>query len=105
MPQDSSTDQINFLLTLRDGIPKGTHFQVAQHSPRGTFPAETWHEQYLDGPWYFSTGASNHPRLRKHENMVAVRAIVLDDVGTKVEADRILAAPTWVLETSPGNFQ
>lgn len=112
-PADASTEQILFLSKLAEGLPPGFHFQVAKLSDRGTFPAEVWHEQYLDGPWYFSTGASNHPRSRKHENMVAVRAIVLDDVGTKVDpaigtkVDRakVLAAPTWELETSPGNFQ
>ena len=33
-------------------------------------------------------------------------AVALDDVGTKVSLDKLpLTAPTWVIETSAGNFQ
>lgn len=35
----------------------------------------------------------------------AIYAIVLDDVGTKVPFERITAAASWKLETSPDNFQ
>lgn len=37
--------------------------------------------------------------------VAAYHALVLDDVGTKVEASRIKLEPTWMLETSPGNYQ
>jgi hypothetical protein len=30
---------------------------------------------------------------------------MLDDVGTKVPLDRLELEPSWLLETSPGNFQ
>ncbi|WP_404479319.1 DNA-primase RepB domain-containing protein [Novosphingobium sp. BL-52-GroH] len=36
-------------------------------------------------------------------NTVSYRALVLDDVGSKAHAPDIV--PTWILETSPGNFQ
>lgn len=32
-------------------------------------------------------------------------AVMLDDIGVKVEWDRITLEPNWKLETSPGNFQ
>ncbi|MEI8158535.1 MAG: DNA-primase RepB domain-containing protein [Burkholderiales bacterium] len=35
-----------------------------------------------------------------------VHAVMLDDIGTKVPAARLAACPpTWLIETSPGNFQ
>lgn len=108
------TEQFNFLSVLSQGCPEGLRFIVAKkHTWTDTdtgktrlgFPTEAWREQYLDGPWYFSTGASDLARSRKRQNLKALRAIVIDDIGTKVDADKVLAAPTWVLETSPGNFQ
>lgn len=40
---------------------------------------------------------------RQQEDLVRTYAVVLDDCGTKVPRPSV--APTWVLETSPGNFQ
>jgi hypothetical protein len=42
---------------------------------------------------------------RKKEFFHAVHAFMLDDVGTKVSADRVTLEPSWAIETSPGNFQ
>lgn len=42
---------------------------------------------------------------RKKANFVELRVIVLDDVGTKVPMERLRVAPSWLLETSEGNFQ
>ena len=44
-------------------------------------------------------------RQRKKSNFFALHAIMLDDVGSKAEQDRLVLAPSWLLETSPGNFQ
>jgi hypothetical protein len=104
MQRDSSTEQFKFLATLASGIPEGSHFLVAKPSANG-LPSQAWREQYLEGQWYFSTGSSSSNWQRRREDMTAVRAIILDDVGTKVDPDSIAAAPTWVLETSPGNSQ
>jgi hypothetical protein len=42
----------------------------------------------------------------RKESAAAYHVLVLDDVGTKVDRGLLGdAAPTWVLETSPGNFQ
>ncbi|MES1979808.1 MAG: PriCT-2 domain-containing protein [Pseudomonadota bacterium] len=39
-------------------------------------------------------------------NFMAYHATVLDDVGTKVPLERIAGlAPSWIIETSPGNYQ
>ena len=42
----------------------------------------------------------------KKDGAAAYHALVLDDVGTKVDRSLIgTSTPTWELETSPGNFQ
>jgi predicted P-loop ATPase len=43
--------------------------------------------------------------LKDTAHLVRTWVIVLDDVGTKVDASRIPVQPTTRLETSPGNFQ
>ena len=42
---------------------------------------------------------------RKKANFCGLRAVMLDDVGTKVNMERLTLPPTWLLETSPGNYQ
>ena len=42
---------------------------------------------------------------RRKDSFVALHAVMLDDVGTKVPMDRLTLPPTWLLETSPGNHQ
>jgi putative DNA primase/helicase len=101
----NGTTQYNFLSLLARGCPKGLHFLVTLKQDK-RFTTWAWDGKQLPpGAWYFYTGASDHKKLRRDENTHAVRAIVIDDVGTKVQAERILAAPTWILETSPGNYQ
>lgn len=63
------------------------------------------------GQSYFciSTVRDSNPRARalqrQTEDLVATHVIVLDDVGTKVEAFRIAANVSYIVETSPDNFQ
>ncbi len=42
---------------------------------------------------------------RQKKQFHALHAIMLDDVGTKVERARLSLSPSWMLETSPGNYQ
>jgi hypothetical protein len=42
---------------------------------------------------------------RQKSRFHALHAVMLDDVGTKVSKDRLTLSPTWLLETSPGNYQ
>lgn len=42
---------------------------------------------------------------RKKAQFAALHAVMLDDVGTKVPMDRLTLRPSWMIETSPGNFQ
>jgi hypothetical protein len=47
--------------------------------------------------------AGRYRRLKAH--FQALYAVMLDDVGTKVPEERLTLAPSWLLETSPGNCQ
>ena len=42
---------------------------------------------------------------RRKANFSAMRAVMVDDVGTKVPLERISLPPSVLVETSPGNFQ
>ena len=42
---------------------------------------------------------------RKKAQFAALHALMLDDIGVKVLADRVTLAPSWIIETSTGNFQ
>lgn len=42
---------------------------------------------------------------RRKEHFAALHAIMLDDVGQKVDLDRVTLQPSWIIETSLGNFQ
>jgi len=42
---------------------------------------------------------------RQKKQFRALHAIMLDDIGTKVERERLILPPSWLLETSPGNYQ
>ena len=42
---------------------------------------------------------------RRKTHFAGLHCIMLDDVGTKVPEERITLAPSWKIETSPGNYQ
>ncbi len=42
---------------------------------------------------------------RQKKYFHALHAVMLDDVGTKVDRGRLTLQPSWLLETSPGNYQ
>lgn len=72
----------------------------------GTTPTEN-----ADYNWYFSLstfGPDSEGKYRRQKAQFAsLAAIMLDDIGTKAAARERLDAlpPTWLIETSPGNFQ
>ena len=63
----------------------------------------------LDNNNYFSLSAfrpdESGQYRRQKKQFAALHAVMLDDVGTKVEMERLTLPPSWLLETSPGNFQ
>jgi hypothetical protein len=42
---------------------------------------------------------------RQKARFAGLFAVMLDDIGTKVAMDRLTLRPSWLLETSPGNYQ
>jgi hypothetical protein len=58
---------------------------------------------------YFSLAVFNPNKAGKYRRLKtsfhALYALMLDDIGTKVSKDRLTLPPSWMLETSPGNFQ
>lgn len=48
-------------------------------------------------------GADGQVKRRK-SHFAALHAIVLDDIGAKVLIDRVTLTPSYIIETSPGNF-
>lgn len=42
---------------------------------------------------------------RQKARFIALYAVMLDDVGTKVAMERVTLPPSWLIETSPGNHQ
>ena len=42
---------------------------------------------------------------RQKARFIALYAVMLDDVGTKVAMERLTLPPSWLIETSPGNHQ
>ena len=41
----------------------------------------------------------------RKSNAIGCYALILDDVGTRVPLDRLVLAPSWLLETSQSNYQ
>ena len=63
-----------------------------------------------DQNWYTLPSlykSDEHGKYRaKKELAVSVHAVMVDDIGTKVDPDRFTnCPPSWAIETSPGNFQ
>lgn len=52
----------------------------------------------------FQPDESGQYRRRK-ARFQALHAVMLDDVGSKVDRERLTLSPSWLLETSPGNYQ
>ena len=42
---------------------------------------------------------------RRKSQFATLRAIMLDDLGAKIPLERLTLKPTWLIETSPGNYQ
>lgn len=54
---------------------------------------------------YFITVSCFKNNRRVKDDFVAMMAVMVDDVGTKVDADKITLEPSYIFETSPGNLQ
>ena len=85
-------------------VQKGAWFGLPWNSHAGSNPGCP-----VDANNYFSlavfqpdeAGQYRRQKARFH----ALHAVMLDDVGSKVAMDRLTLPPSWLIETSPGNFQ
>jgi Family of unknown function (DUF5906) len=106
-------DFIDFVTRL---APEGETALLVRQKPRTVKGVEsyTWPpflpEKYrAGGAWYGNTGSFILDRMRDGKlsasasNCTHCLVLVLDDVGTKARVPPL--APTWRMETSPGNFQ
>ena len=82
---------------------------AARHTPDGK-----WRTAWLKstktfaGAWYIGIARYKHQEgyiKRGRDEVIDVAALVLDDIGTKVDPKLIKVKPSWVMETSKGNFQ
>lgn len=99
-------DYLSSLATL------GETFLIVKQKPKGegfTYPAFLPQKHTPGGAWYGNTGSFIINRFRdghvsaSSANIEHVLVMVLDDVGTKSKTPPL--APTWIMETSLGNFQ
>lgn len=52
---------------------------------------------------YHANEKGEYRRQKKH--FVALYAVMLDDIGGKIPRELLTLPPSWLLETSPGNYQ
>ena len=80
----------------------------ADGAMKATWPAFRPGKVRKDGAWYANTASFVEERLAERVSAAAANCdyclvLVLDDIGTKSKTPPL--APTWVMETSAGNFQ
>jgi hypothetical protein len=75
------------------------------------WPAKAWPDDTTDSNlnWYlapslFAADETGEYRAKKHLAK-SIHAVMLDDIGTKVDPERLTLEPSWLVETSPGNYQ
>ena len=112
---------MNFLDYLANIAPEGETILFVRQKPakpeqfhadgaiKCSWPAYLPDKWKADQAWYCNTGCfiidrfeAGRPSARA-DNCERVAFLVLDDVGTKAKVPPI--APTWIMETSPDNYQ
>jgi hypothetical protein len=61
------------------------------------------HNNYTSFAAFRPDDNGEYRRQKKH--FAALYAVMLDDIGIKVPLDRISLEPSWIIETSKGNYQ
>jgi hypothetical protein len=91
-------------------VRNGEPVQHADGSPKYTWPAYLPDHRRKDGEaWYINTGSFIIDRFLDGKPSASVANcqyclfLMLDDIGSKSKAPPL--PPTWIMETSPGNFQ
>jgi len=91
-------------------VRNGVHLQHLDGSYKYTWPAYLpTHKRKKGEAWYINTGSFIIERFKDGKisaataNCEYVLFMMLDDIGTKSKTPPL--EPTWIVETSPGNFQ
>lgn len=91
------------------GFPGDPHtVQKSYWFGRGVPPLPYWMENTAANNYVAisSFKRGNDQRFRRRKDLFgAMHLIMVDDVGTKVDHDRLQLAPSAMVETSPGNHQ
>lgn len=74
---------------------------VGSKDESGTLPAHA--NNYFSLAAFKPDDAGQYRRQKAR--FQALYAVMLDDIGSKVEMERLTLKPSWLLETSPGNHQ
>lgn len=83
--------------------------KIVNGKPRETWPPFLPEKYRPGGAWYGNTGSFILDRMQDGKisasaaNCSHCLVMVLDDIGTKSKTPPL--APTWIMETSPNNFQ
>lgn len=117
----SGTSNADFLTSIfgiieADARPVVCHFRGSPGRSGANWAGRAWmmgttDTATADQNWYFSLATfapdSGGKFRRKKDQFVALYAIMLDDIGTKASSRSRLDAlpPSWLIETSPGNYQ
>lgn len=99
-----------------DARPVVCHFKGSPGRSGANWSGHPWMKGTTDTTaadqnWYFSMATfapdSEGKFRRKKDQFVALYAIMLDDIGTKASSRSRLdpLPPSWLIETSPGNYQ
>jgi len=99
---------MEFLEFITRLAPEGETFLVVEQKKKAWVPHLPTHRMAAGRAWYGNTGSFIVDRMRSGlaasiSNCEYVLVMVLDDVGTKSKIPPL--APTWIIETSPGNYQ
>ncbi|MDO9582707.1 MAG: hypothetical protein Q7J24_06315 [Desulfomicrobium sp.] len=101
LPDGARVVVASFLGNPNSGPPSKWHGEP--WAPDATAPMPTTANNYFCVSSHY---ADEHGKFRRRKgNLAAVHHVVLDDVGTKIDVARVTLPPSWMLETSPGNFQ
>jgi len=106
----------DFLAAIFHAIPEGARPGVVSFPGNpAAVPNKVWFARpagaatpptannYFGLSSYFNDETGQFRRTKK--TFAALHAVMLDDLGTKVDRERVTLPLSWLIETSPGNYQ
>lgn len=106
----------DFLAAVFDVVPEGARPGVVTFPGNpANMPGKVWFahpigastpptaNNYFTVSSYYNDEAGQFRRTKK--TFAALHSVMLDDLGTKVDRERVTLPLSWLIETSPGNYQ